>query len=70
MPKAHDPSYSRDEDVRPGRPPRSATEPSGARRMKPPAETLTDPATGEPNPAAPAPGGAAADTTQGAKGRG
>jgi len=38
------------EDLRPGRPPRSATQPKGSGGSNLPSQTRTDPNTGEPNP--------------------
>src|SRR5205085_4236498 len=50
------PRYNRDEDLKPGRPPRPATEPPGAKESSRSAKTLTDPGSGEPvgHPPAPA----------------
>jgi len=47
--------YSRDENQKPGRPPRMAQEPGGAEGSTRNSKTLTDPASGEPLPGAPAP---------------
>ena len=47
--------YNRDEDQKPGSPPRSATEPAGAKGSSRSAKTRTDPATGEPRKAPPNP---------------
>ncbi len=38
-----------DEDLKPGAPPRAATEPPGSRGSSRTDKTLTDPTTGEPN---------------------
>jgi hypothetical protein len=38
---------------KPGRPPRPATEPKGSERSSKNSKTITDPATGAPNPHAP-----------------
>ena len=46
---------TRDEDMKPASPPRPATEPVGAEDSSRNAKTLTDPATGEPQPGAPRP---------------
>lgn len=58
MPQAPKPdaARNRDEDMKPDRPPRPATEPRGAEGASRTDKTLTDPATGEPNrrPARPA----------------
>ena len=49
------PARTRDEDLKPGSPPRPATEPSGAEGSQRSSKTLTDPATGEPRDRPPAP---------------
>jgi len=46
---------NRDEDQKPGRPPRMAQEPKGAEGSARNRKTATDPASGEPLPGAPAP---------------
>ncbi len=46
---------NRDEDQKPGSPPRPATEPAGSQGSSRTPKTATDPATGEPTGAAPAP---------------
>jgi len=48
MPQDSRPRYNRDEDQRPGRPPRPATEPKGAERSSRSDKTLTDAGSGEP----------------------
>lgn len=60
MTQPHDRAYNRDQDQKPGRPPRSATEPAGAKAQAS-GKTLTDPATGEPTGKPPAPNRARAD---------
>ena len=50
-----DAARNRDEDLKPGSPPRPATEPEGAEGSARNAKTLTDPATGQPLPGAPTP---------------
>lgn len=50
-----DQRLNRDEDQKPGRPPRPATEPAGSKGSSRTAKTMTDPATGAPTPGAPAP---------------
>ena len=50
-----DVARNRDEDLKPGSPPRPATEPEGAEGSARNAKTLTDPATGQPLPGAPKP---------------
>jgi hypothetical protein len=45
-----DKRFNRDEDQKPGRPPRMAQEPEGAEKSSRTAKTQTDPASGEPNP--------------------
>ena len=69
MPKPHDPSYNRDEDQKPGRPQRPATEPAGSAGTSKTPKTLTDPATGAPTKGVQAPNQAKADQTDGAKRR-
>jgi hypothetical protein len=49
------PARTRDEDLKPGDPPRPATEPAGADGSQRNSKTLTDPATGEPRNRPPAP---------------
>ena len=46
---------NRDDDQKPGAPPRPATEPAGSQGSGRTAKTMTDPATGAPRPGAPAP---------------
>lgn len=43
-----DAARNRDEDMKPGQPPRPATEPKGSEGSARNAKTQTDPATGEP----------------------
>ena len=50
-----DARYNRDEDQKPGVPPRSATEPGDAKGSGRSAKTLTDPQTGEPRKKPPRP---------------
>ena len=50
-----DAARNRDEDMKRGRPPRPATEPAGSEGSARNTKTLTDPATGEPQPGAPKP---------------
>lgn len=52
---------NRDDDQKPGSPPRPATEPAGSRGSSRTPKTATDPATGAPTPGAPAPNQAASD---------
>lgn len=54
-PRRDDQARTRDEDMKPGSPPRPATEPRGAKGSARNAKTLTDPATGEPKRDAPTP---------------
>lgn len=58
MPQAprSDTARSRDEDLKPGSPPRPATEPQGSEGSSDTAKTSTDPATGVPHDHAPKPG--------------
>lgn len=51
-----DQAKTRDEDMKPGRPPHPATEPEGGAGSARNAKTRTDPATGVPQPGAPKPG--------------
>jgi hypothetical protein len=60
-----DARYNRDDDQKPGAPPRSATEPVGAKGSARSAKTQTDPATGEPRKAPPRPNRAASNETDG-----
>ena len=46
---------NRDEDLKPASPPRSATEPAGAKGSSQSDQTLTDPQTGEPRKTPPKP---------------
>lgn len=58
MPNAerpHEPGYNRDEDMKPGAPPRPTSEPRGSEGSADNAKTMTDPATGAPMNDAPAP---------------
>jgi hypothetical protein len=52
---SHDARYNRDDDQKSGSPPRSATEPGGAKGSARSTKTQTDPATGEPRKAPPKP---------------
>jgi hypothetical protein len=52
---------NRDEDQKPGSPPRPASEPAGSRGSSRTSKTATDPATGAPAPGAPAPNQARSD---------
>lgn len=60
-----DERYNRDEEQKPGRPPRPASEPAGAAPSTRTAKTKTDPGSGEPQPGAPAPNRSASDETRG-----
>ena len=48
-PRRPDDARNRDEDMKPGRPPRPAPDPAGAESSSRTAKTMTDPATGAPN---------------------
>jgi len=48
------PHNRENENLKPGSPPRPATEPAGSEGSTRSAETLTDPGSGEPNPKGPA----------------
>ena len=61
-----DRQYNRDEEMKPGNPPRPAQEPAGAEGSAETAKTATDPATGEPTGGAPKPNQAETDQTDGA----
>jgi hypothetical protein len=50
-----DQSWNRDDQQKPGAPPRSASEPKGREGSARTAKTATDPASGEPTGGAPAP---------------
>ena len=54
-PNRDDAAKTRDEDMKPGSPPRPATEPAGAKGSSRNAKTATDPATGEPRDGPPRP---------------
>ncbi len=70
MPQPHDPAYNRDNEQKPGRPQRHASEPEGSEGTARSEKTLTDPATGEPdNARGHAPNRAVADQTDGVKRR-
>lgn len=62
MPHAQD--LNRDDQQKPGRPPRPATEPAGSEGSSRNAKTLTDPATGTPAKGAPAPNRSDADDSK------
>ena len=53
--RSDDLARTRDEDLKPGAPPRPATEPEGAAGSSRTDKTLTDPATGEPRGKPPKP---------------
>ena len=67
MPPTHADDRNRDDQLKPGSPPRSATEPSGGgvRSNK----TATDPSSGAPNTGAPTPNRAKADQIDGIDGK-
>lgn len=65
MPQRHDPAWNRDDQQKPGRPQRTATEPRGAEGGASTSKTLTDPASGESRGQAHAPNQAQADQTDG-----
>lgn len=54
-PRRTDAARNRDEDLKPGSPPRPATEPHGSEGSSDSPKTHTDPATGAPHPEAPRP---------------
>ena len=53
--------WNRDDEQKPGRPSRTASEPQGSEGSARNPKTLTDPASGEPLPGAPAPNASEAD---------
>jgi hypothetical protein len=53
--RSSDAARSRDEDMKPGQPPRPSTEPKGAKGSSRSPKTRTDPATGEPRSSPPQP---------------
>lgn len=59
--RTHEAGYNRDEEQKPGDPPRTAYEPRAAEGSSRNDKTLTDPATGEPQPGTPKPNGADID---------
>jgi hypothetical protein len=54
-------NLNRDEDLKPGRPPRNAQEPKGSEGSSRSAKTATDPSSGAPAKGKPAPNQAKAD---------
>jgi len=58
-------SYNRDDEQKPGAPPRTAYAPQGGEAAARNAKTQTDPASGERQPGAPAPNQAGTDETPG-----
>lgn len=58
MTQSHDKAYNRDQDQKPGSPPRMAQEPKGGEGSARTPKTATDPVTGEPNEAPPRPNAA------------
>lgn len=56
-PAPTDASRNRDDQMKPGAPPRSVTEPAGSRGSSDSPKTHTDPATGAPHDAPPEPAG-------------
>jgi hypothetical protein len=63
MPDPIERSYNRDEDQKPGSPPRPASEPRGSEGSARNAKTMTDPATGERRTQPPAPNQSETDET-------
>lgn len=53
--------WNRDDEMKPGSPPRTATEPKGSSRSTQTDKTMTDPASGEQKHDAPAPNRSASD---------
>ncbi|HVI30459.1 hypothetical protein [Phenylobacterium sp.] len=53
--------YNRDDEMKPGRPPRPSQEPGGAESSTRTDKTMTDPATGAPQGGAPIPNQSEAD---------
>ncbi|WP_041373299.1 hypothetical protein [Phenylobacterium zucineum] len=69
MPEPHDPAWNRDDEQKPGRPQRTASEPKGAEGQAATPKTFTDPASGESQGEAHAPNQAETDQTEGVKPR-
>ncbi|HEX2562088.1 hypothetical protein [Phenylobacterium sp.] len=63
------PAYNRDDEMKPGSPPRSAHEPEGSEGSSSTPKTATDPATGEWRGGPPAPAQSDADETDDLKGQ-
>ncbi|WP_374473221.1 hypothetical protein [Phenylobacterium sp.] len=57
--------YNRDDEMKPGSPPRPSQEPPGSEGSSRNDKTMTDPATGAPQPGAPAPNQSGADQVDG-----
>lgn len=55
QPRPDAPAKTRDEDLKPGSPPRPATEPAGSKGSSDTGKTQTDPATGAPHRSPPRP---------------
>jgi len=70
VPEPNQHPWNRDDQQKPGRPPRSKTEPAGAQATPQGHKTATDPQSGEPINKAPAPNQARSDQTDGVPGRG
>ena len=69
MPQPHDPTWNRDDEQKPGRPQRTATEPKGSKGSADTAKTFTDPASGESDGSGHAPNHAETDQTDGVRKR-
>jgi hypothetical protein len=67
MDRPHDPAYNRDEQSRPGRPPRMAQDSGKAKGATRSPKTQTDPASGEHQPGAPEPNTSHVDERAGVK---
>jgi hypothetical protein len=57
--------WNRDDELKPGRPPRAAYEPKGSRGSSRNKKTISDPSTGEPQDGAPEPNRSAEGETEG-----
>jgi hypothetical protein len=69
MPQPHDPRYNRDDEQKPDRPQRTASEPKGSEGSSRTDKTFTDPASGEPQAGGHAPNQAETDQSDGTRRR-
>jgi len=66
MPDSHSDDRNRDDQLKPGGPPRPASEPPGSAASTRTSKTMTDPGSGESRPRPPRPNRAETDQTDGA----